>query len=116
MSESFISRKETVSPAEQIAFEHAFEGVLTKHFDDPSISRQFTTLSVFGKLLSNPELLAHFINVVELVGSVLVRAEDTEVGDVVLHHVAQKHSQRPGILEFDFAGFIELGCVVAKVR
>ena len=50
------------------------------------------------------ELLFYDGEVVELVGRVLVRAEDAEVVHVLRHHVAQQLAQGARVLGRDLAG------------
>jgi hypothetical protein len=52
MREGLVGRKKSVPAAEQITFEHAFDGVLAEHFDDAAIGRQFAAVAVFGKELA----------------------------------------------------------------
>ena len=92
MNKGFIGRKEAVTSREQVAFEHPFYGVLAEHFDDAPVSSQFATISVFGKIFRDPELLAYFIDVLQLVGCIFVRTEDPEAIHVRFHDIPQESS------------------------
>ena len=115
MNEGFIRREEAVPSGEQIAFEHAFHRVLAEHFDDPPVGRQLAAIRVFRKVFGDPEFLADFVDVVQLVRRVFVRAKDAEAIHVQLHHIAQESSQRPRVLGFDLTGLVDLQAVLPEV-
>ena len=64
---------------EQITFEHPLDGMLTQHLHHSTIRCQFSAIGVFLEVVSNPELLANLIDVIQLVGSVFVGTKDTKV-------------------------------------
>ena len=47
VNERFVGGEEAVPAGEQIAFEHAFHGVLAEHLDDAAIGGQFAAIRVF---------------------------------------------------------------------
>ena len=71
--------------------------------------------SVFREVLFDPELLAHLVNRIQLVGGVFVGTEDAEVVHVQLHHVAQENAQRPGVFGLRLTRLFELDPVLAEV-
>ena len=115
MNKGFVGREEAVPARQQIAFEHAFHGVLAEHLDDPPVGRQFAAIRVFGKVFGNPELLADFIDVLQLVGRVFVRTEDAEAIHVRFHDIAKESSQRARVLRFDLPGLFDLQAVCPEI-
>ena len=116
VNEGFVSGEEAMPAGEQVALEHAFDGVLAEHLHHPAIGGQFAAIGIFREVLGNPELLADLVDVLQLVGCVLVRAEDAEAVHVRFHDVSEESAQRPGILGFDLSGFLDLQAVVAEIR
>ena len=57
VDEGLVGGEEAVPAGEQVAFEHAFHGVLAEHLDDAAIGRQLAAVGVFGEVLVDPELL-----------------------------------------------------------
>ena len=82
MHKRFVRREEAASSGQQVTFEHALHGVLAEHFDDAAIGRQFGAVMVFGEILGEPEFLGDLVDCLELVRSVFVGPEHTEVGHV----------------------------------
>src|SRR5215471_8363807 len=97
MRKGLIGRKESMAPRQEVTFKHSLHGVLAEHFYHPAVAREFGAVSVLWKILSNPELLTHLVNCVELIGCVLVRTEDAEVLHVELHNFPQKIAQRTSV-------------------
>src|SRR5262249_1909678 len=64
MDERFVRRDEAVPSCEQIAFEHALDRMFTQHLDDAAVGSKLSTIRIFWKVVSNPELLAHRVDVV----------------------------------------------------
>ena len=93
-----------MAPGQQIAFQHAFHGVLTEHLDDPSVRRQFAAVLVFWEIFGDPEFLGSLVDGLQFVGCCLVRAEHAEIVHVRLHHVAQEVSQGRDIFGLDAPG------------
>ena len=116
VGERLVGAEEPVPAGEHIAFQHAFERVLAEHLDDAAVGGQFAAVGVFGKILLQPEFLRHLVDRVELVGRVLVRAEDAEILHVVLHHVAEEHPQRTAVLGLGRARLLDRDPVIAEVR
>ena len=116
VDEGFVGGEEAVTPGEQIAFQHAFHGVLAEHFDNASVSRQFAAILVFGEVFGDPEFLGCLVDRLQFVRGGFVRAEHAEVSHVRLHHVAQEVPQGRDILGFDASGLIHLQGVIAEVR
>ena len=113
--EGLVGREEAVASGEQVAFEHAFHGVLAEHLHDAAVGREFAAVEVFLEIFLDPELLADLVDGVELVGGVLVRAEDAEVVHVGLHDVAQINAEGTGVFGLERAGLLELHAVVAEI-
>ena len=90
VDERLVGGEESVAAGEQIAFKPAFQRVLREHLQDPAVGRQLAAVGVFGQVIGQPQLLAHLVDGIELVGRVLVGAEDAEVCHVLPHDVAQE--------------------------
>jgi len=86
--EGLVGREKAISSGQQIAFEHAFHGVLTEHLDDSTVRRKFAAVLVFREVLGDPEFLGRLVDRLQFVGGGFVGAEHTEVVHVQLHHVS----------------------------
>lgn len=53
--------------------------MLREHLHDASIEGKVATVFIFFKVVSQPDLLASFVDLVKLVRLRLIRSEDTEV-------------------------------------
>lgn len=115
VGERLVGAEEPVAAGEHVALEHAFERVLAEHLDDAAV-REFGAVRVFREVLLQPHLLGHFVNRLQLVGGVLVRAEDAEVRHVGLHDVAEEVAERSAVLGFDHAGLLDRDAVIAEIR
>ena len=62
VDKGLIGGEETISAAQQIAFEHALHGVLAQHLNHTPIGRQFATVLVFGEIVGNPEFLGDLVD------------------------------------------------------
>ena len=116
VNKGFIRREEAVPAGQQVAFEHAFHGVLAEHLDDPAVGRQFAAIRVFREVFGDPELLADFIDVLQLVRRVFVRAEDAKAIHVRFHDVAKEGPERTRILRFDLPGLVDFQAIFPEVR
>ena len=116
MNERLIGRKEPVAAREQVAFEHAFHGVLAQHLDDPAVGRQFAAVRVFREVLCDPEFLRDFVDILQLIRSVFVRPEHAEVLliSVQLHDIAQKFAHYARRFHFDITGLVDAHADVAE--
>src|SRR3974390_1123172 len=54
----FVRGEKPMPASEQIAFEHAFDGVLTEHFDSSAVLGEFSAIHVLWKIDGVPEFLA----------------------------------------------------------
>jgi hypothetical protein len=79
MDKCLIGGNEAMAPREQITFKHALDGMLTEHLYHSAVRCQLATIGVFREIVSNPELLANRIDVIQFVGSVFVGTEDAKV-------------------------------------
>ena len=113
--EGFICRKEAMTACEEVALEHPFHRALAEHLDYPPVGREFAAVRVFREVFGDPEFLADFIDVVQLVGCVLIGTEDTEAIHVRSHNISQEGSQRARVLSFDLSRFIDLQAVGAEI-
>ena len=91
--ERFVGREESVPAGEQIAFEHAFHGVLAEHLHHAAVGREIAAVGVFREVFLDPEFLADFVDGVELVRGGLVGPEDAEV--VRVHASSRRAERRP---------------------
>src|SRR5215469_6631753 len=90
--------------------------MFAEHLHDSAIGRQLPTVRIFGKVISDPELLADCIDVIQLVRSVFVRTEDPEVLYVQLHDIPKKRAQRSGVLSFRRPRLFYLEGIFVEVR
>src|SRR5215467_11038217 len=108
VDKGLVRREETVSAGQQVALEHTFHSVFAEHLNNPTVGREFTAIRIFREVLSNPELFADFIDVLQLVRRILVRTKDTEAVDIQSHHVPEKSSQRAHVLSFYLPRLVNL--------
>ena len=85
---------------EQIPFEPPEQRVLRQHLHDAAVARELAAVGVLRQHIGHPRLLARLVDRLQSVGRGLVGAEDAEVRQVVLHHVAQELAERLGVLVF----------------
>src|SRR5215470_15309431 len=90
--------------------------MLAEHLDNPAVRRKFPPICILWKVVSDPELLAHRINVVQFVGRVFIRTEDAEVLHVKLHHVAKKRPKRTSIFSFNRSRLLKRESIFPEVR
>ncbi len=98
VDEGFVRREESVATSEQVTFQHSFESVLAQHLHDAAVRGEVASVIVFGKALLDPEFLAHFVEVIELVRSGFVRTENAEVRRIRLHDVGEHLAERTRVL------------------
>ena len=75
-------------PGQQVTFQPALQSMLGKHFQHSTIGAKLTTVLVLGQVVSQPQLLAHFINGIKFVGGIFIWAEDPKVVPVQTHDIA----------------------------
>ena len=78
--------------SKQIAFQHAFNGVLTEEFNHASVPGQLSPVHILGEVLLDPELLAGLVDGVEFVRSGLIGTKNPEIRHICLHDVTQKRA------------------------
>ena len=93
---------------QQVAFVPAFERVLGEHLHDAAVGGELPAVGVFSEIVGQPELLADFVDGVELVRRVFIGAEDAEVGHVALHDVAKELAKHGLTSQMDKAYAAEL--------
>ena len=94
----FVGVEEPVPPGEQIALQPAEQRVLREHLHDPPIARELAAVGILRQHVRHPGFLARFVDGLQPVRRRLVRAEDAEVGRVVLHDIAKVLAERFGVL------------------
>ena len=89
--------------------------MLREHLHDPAVARELAAVGVLRQQVRHPGLLAGFVHGLQAVRGGLVRAEDAEVGRVVLHDVAQELAERLGVLVLRRAARGHVDRVVAEI-
>src|SRR5215467_13463932 len=89
--------------------------MLAEHLDNSAVRRKFSPICILWKVVSDPELLAHRINVVQLVGRVFVGTENSEVLHIKLHYVAKKRTKRTSIFSFNRSRFLKCESIFPEV-
>ena len=116
VDKGFVGIDEPVAAGQQVAFQHSLNRVFAQNFNYASVRCQLSAVRVLGKIFLNPELLAHLINVIQLIGGGFIRPENPEIRHIQLHDVAQERAQRAGIFCLHDPGLLEFQRVLAEVR
>ena len=90
VDEGLVSIEETVPASEHIAFEPAFERVFAEHLHHAAIGSDIGAVGILRLDLRQPGFQAGFVNVLQAVGSIFVRTEQTKAVHVVPHDIPQK--------------------------
>ncbi len=115
VDERLVAVDETVPAAQQVTLQPAFDGVLAEHLHDAAVRGQFAAVRVLREILPQPDLLADFVDRLELVRLRLVRAEDAEVVHVQPHDFAQEVAEGGDVAGQGRAGFLDLDGGIAEV-
>src|SRR5262249_50824514 len=104
MDKRFVAGEESMSAGEKVAFMPALEGVLREHLKNSAVRRYLAAIEVFGEIVGQPQLLAHFVDCIELVRCVLVGSEDAKAIRILPHYIPKKSTERPGVLNRSLPG------------
>ena len=94
VDERLVRIEESVPAGQQVAFQPAFERVLAEHLHHAAVGSDVGAIGILGLDRRHPGLETRLVNILQPIGRVLVRAEQTEAAHVVPHDVAQKLAER----------------------
>ena len=116
VNERLIAVDQAMPAAQNITLQPPFHGVLAEHLHDAAVRGKLAAVGVFREVLAEPDLLADFIDGLELVGLRLVRPEDAEVLHVLPHHFAKEVAEGGDVAGQGRAGFLDFDGGVAEIR
>src|SRR6516164_4838325 len=116
MDERLIAVDQSVPAGQNVTLEPPFHCVLAEHLHNSTVRCKLTAVSIFRKVLAEPDLLANLIDGLELVGLCLVWPEDTEVVHVPPHHFPKKTSKFGDATGDGCAGLLHFNTSAAEIR
>ena len=94
VGECLISTEQAMPARQDIAFHPSFERVFAEDLHHAAIGSDVGAIGILRLDRGQPGLQTGFIDILEPIGRILVRAEHTEAAHVAPHNVAQKLAQR----------------------
>lgn len=116
MDKRLVGREKPVPTRQQVALQHPLHSVLTEHFNNATIGRQFTAIGILIQVFRNPEFLTDLVNGIEFIRGIFIGTKDAEIGHVIAHNIPQKDPKGTGILHLNLRRFFKRDAVVPEVR
>ena len=107
VDEGLIAVDQSMPAAQNVTLEPSFHRVLAEHLHNSTVRCKLPAVSIFRKVLAEPDLLTNFIDGLELVGLCLVWPEDPEVLHVSPHHFPEKIAEVGDATGHGLAGFLD---------